>query len=677
MGHATIEIRAENNTQQAFRQTEQSLKALEQQTREVTQASRQTMQAFERTQQGAANLGREFTGASRGAGVLTRSVSSLGNVLGALGIAAVTAEVFDFGKESINAAAQMEQLERGLQITTGSATAASQRMSELISVANFPGLQLTELVNFNNRLTAIGLSAEDIDKILLTTGQTIVAMGGNSHIAAEAVEQLTQAFSSGRVTMQDFRSIAQRIPGFYQAIADVHDVSANIEGLREAVDNAGGSMRDTLIPVMDELARRFEAPPSDSYIVAMDTLDNAFTLLQASIGSLFLPAIADAAFALAEFFESVRAGINDVEQLPKPIRDIIEGGRDLYEGLLNIAESIESSVGPEIRALIPTLATLLGSVLDLAGSISQLLAPAYELWNQVNAVVVGLINKLAQDITGIIDVLTGFVDWVASAWQEEDRFTESTQRVTKAIEEVEAAATDASGTFQEYAGSLQVLLTELQSVNAELEQKKARLKELEEEGLGPTDASMAQIVRRIGLLEERSKSLTESLPDLKQTLEDVNAQLEQKRSRLAEIPQSSDAATASAEQLQRQITTLESTAALLNAQIAVTNETLTETPSSINEATEAVENYSLTLARLKARAEDARETLSDTIDFQQLSANYQAAIAESDAYYTTDKSRTPKQHLAKEKENTDEYRKIETDLFELRREKEQARKKVD
>ena len=45
------------------------------------------------------------------------------------------------------------------------------------------------------------------------------------------------------------------------------------------------------------------------------------------------------------------------------------------------------------------------------------------------------------------------------------------------------------------------------------------------------------------------------------------------------------------------------------------------------------ENYSLTLARLKARAEDARETLSSTIDFQKLSANYQAAIAESDAYY--------------------------------------------
>ena len=53
-------------------------------------------------------------------------------------------------------------------------------------------------------------------------------------------------------------------------------------------DNVGNSMRDLVIPVFDELAKRFEAPPDDSYIVAIDTLENSFTLFQASIGDLFL-----------------------------------------------------------------------------------------------------------------------------------------------------------------------------------------------------------------------------------------------------------------------------------------------------------------------------------------------------------------------------------------------------
>ena len=43
-------------------------------------------------------------------------------------------------------------------------------------------------------------------------------------------------------------------------------------------------MRDLLIPVFDELNRRFEAPPADSYIVAMDTLQNAFFLTQSALG---------------------------------------------------------------------------------------------------------------------------------------------------------------------------------------------------------------------------------------------------------------------------------------------------------------------------------------------------------------------------------------------------------
>ena len=44
----------------------------------------------------------------------------------------------------------------------------------------------------------------------------------------------------------------------------------------------------------------------------------------------------------------------------------------------------------------------------------------------------------------------------------------------------------------------------------------------------------------------------------------------------------------------------------------------------MNTATVAVENYSLTLARLKAEAEDARDTLSNTINFEQIGENYRA-----------------------------------------------------
>ena len=84
------------------------------------------------------------------------------------------------------------------------------------------------------------------------------------------------------------------------------------------------------------------------------------------------------------------------------------GARELYDGLLEISRAIESSVGPEIRELLPALATLLGGVLELAGAIANVLTPAYELLSKTTAVVVALITKLAQDITSMIGDIDRF-----------------------------------------------------------------------------------------------------------------------------------------------------------------------------------------------------------------------------------------------------------------------------
>ena len=734
----SIHIEAEDRSRQAFRQAEQSVDSLERQTRELQGATRSAAAAvgllgneaqesavgvtnlgrsifrtsaeakqfggvfqdqngrlreangtyaktdetveklgrtFQRTGRRATGLGNGFTRASGGANILTRSVGSLGGVLGALGIAAVTHEIGRFGITSIKTAGQLDQLQRALVNIEGSSESAQIRFESLIEIANRPGLQLQELVQYSNRLSAAGIAAEDVDKILLTVGETVVSLGGTAATSALAMEQLIQAFQLGKVDFRDFRTIVQQIPGFLEALGDVHGVEKNIDGLHEAFARVGNNMRDLVIPVFDELAERFEAPPDDSYIVVMDTLENSFKLFQGAVGDLFLPTVINAAMALSEFFEAARAGLKDIDALPEPIRDIVLGAKELYEGFLEISRAIESNVGPEIRELLPALATLLGSILDLAGSIANVLAPAYDLLSKTTAVMIALITKLAQDITSIIGVLTDFVDWISSAWKEEDRFTESTQRVTQAIEEVKEAATGASGSFQEYAESLRTVLEELASVNVEIDEKTNKLEILKSKGLEPTDASVAQIVRRIALLEERSKSLTASLPDLSQALEDVNAQLEQKRQQLNEMVEGGKEATESAEQLTRQIETLKTLASLLNVQIAQTTTELTETAPAAETATQAIENYSLTLARLKAEAEDARDTLSNTIDFQKLGENYQAAIAASDAYYLRQIANA-QAALAAAEADSDEYFKIETNLFKLQRDQAEARKKL-
>ena len=204
-----------------------------------------------------------------------------------------------------------------------------QGLEELIEVANLPGLNLTDLIQYSNRLRTLGLTAAETDTLLISTGQAITAFGGTAHTAAEATEQIIQAISSGTVSLQDFRSIAQRVPGFYNAIADVHGVSANIDGLRTAVENAGGSIKDALIPVMEELAVRFAAPPPESYAASIDELQNSFFLLQAEIGKQFLPVVGESVRALSTLFDALRE--NDLDALPEPIQAIVRGMQSLFD----------------------------------------------------------------------------------------------------------------------------------------------------------------------------------------------------------------------------------------------------------------------------------------------------------------------------------------------------------
>jgi len=717
-------ITGEDRSKQAFTQAENSLESLESQSRELQGTTRATAQALGITGNAAQEAGIRFTSlgrqifqtqeeakraggvfrsldgrlreangrfvkgreavqdwtqaaskASSGTGILTHSVGSLGNVLSGLAIAAVTHQLGRLSVESIQAAGSMEQLRHATTQVLGSASEAERRLEELVVVANFPGLNYQELVRFSNRLQVTGLTAEDTDKILLGIGQTIVSLGGTADTAALATEQLIQAFQLGKVDLRDFRTVIQQIPGFYRALGEVHGVSENIDGLREAFEATGNNMRDLVIPIFDRLNETMESPPADSYVRVTDELQNSAFLTSAAIGDLLLPAVLSAATELTNFFAAIRAGIKDVSTLPPEIQTLVEGARDLYDGLLEIAEAIGNNVGPEIRELLPALATLLGGVLELAGAIANVLTPAYELLSKTTAVVVALITKLAQDITSMIGILTDFVDWVASAWQEEERFAESTGRVSKAIEGVEKATKNATTSTQEYQNNLRTILIELDSVNNELENKKAKLEELKEKGLTPADASLQQILRQIGLLEERSKSLTGSLPDLNQELENVNEQLADKEKRLEETSKREGEASASAQQLQRQISALEILAGLLNAQIALTPPALSETADAADTTAAATENYSLTLARLKAEAEDARETLSNTIDFQQIGANYQAAIQASDQYYNRQIANA-REALSQAEANSEEYHKIETDIFNLQRERQEARKKL-
>ena len=83
--------------------------------------------SFQRTGKNAGLLGRGLTRASGGANILTRSVGSLGGVLGALSIAAVTREIGRFGITSVQTAGRIDQIRRAMTNIEGSSSLPHHR----------------------------------------------------------------------------------------------------------------------------------------------------------------------------------------------------------------------------------------------------------------------------------------------------------------------------------------------------------------------------------------------------------------------------------------------------------------------------------------------------------------------------------------------------------------------
>ena len=101
----------------------------------------------------------------------------------------------------------------------------------------------------------------------------------------------------------------------------------------------------------------------------------------------------------------------------------------------------------------------------------------------------------------------------------------------------------------------------------------------------------------------------------------------------------------------------------------------TTTAQAVETATTNTENYSLALAKLKATAEDARTTLQSTLNVEQVTPNFQAAITASNAYYNNRIAKA-QEVLAKETQGSEAYNQLQVQIFELGRQRLQAERQI-
>ena len=291
---------------------------------------RETESGLQRTNRTARDTRGRFVAAGRGADVFTKSLGGARGLLTGLGVAVVTREILEFGAASVRAAGEMEGLKRALEAIEGEN--ATRRLREFNEIAKLPGLNTPQIIQYSNALRSAGATAQEVDAIIVTFGQSIVGLGGNAYDTSRAMLQLTQAFGENKISQENFSTIKELIPNFNRLAQEVYNTDGSMDALNQTFKASGQTLGTFLLPLLARIREEIPAAPVDSYARSMDALGEEFQQFKIAIGTELLPVVSATARGLASMFDTMAKGVTTVGHF----FDVVD---EQHQALLNASES--------------------------------------------------------------------------------------------------------------------------------------------------------------------------------------------------------------------------------------------------------------------------------------------------------------------------------------------------
>lgn len=171
--------------------------------------------------------------AERNIGQSIEAIGAKARATGAVLTATLTAPLIALGKQAVDSAIRMANLERGMTSVSGSAQKAAIEIAKLKRIAEQPGLGFEEAVKGSIRLQAAGLSAKDAAEALSGFGNALATVGGTKAELDGVVTALTQIQSKGKVSAEEINQLAERLPQIRQIMISAFG-TANTEILQKA-----------------------------------------------------------------------------------------------------------------------------------------------------------------------------------------------------------------------------------------------------------------------------------------------------------------------------------------------------------------------------------------------------------------------------------------------------------
>lgn len=328
------------------------------------------------------------------------AASKLGGLQGILGRLALA----ETGRRFVNMAATFKQTELRLKLLTeqyGEFTGAQElaaRAGKQFGLGQTEALQ--GITDIYARLRPLGVSLKDIESTFVGFNTVAKLSGVSSMQASAAFTQLAQALGSGRLQGDEFRSIAEQVPGLLTAVAEETGKSV---GELKGFASQGKLTSDILIRALKKVekegAGKIAAIMRDDPTQKFKNLQNAMETLSITIGNDLLPAVIPIINSITEF-------IKLINQLPGPIKTAGAAFIGFGAAFVIAAPAVAKIIGA-LKVLIPLIKTkFIPTILTAKAAM----------------------GPLAVALTGVTLVLTHF-------WQESEKASNAKTKFTKLVKE--------------------------------------------------------------------------------------------------------------------------------------------------------------------------------------------------------------------------------------------------
>lgn len=232
----------------------------------------------------------------------------------------VVSTVAEWGKAFIDTASQVELLQSRIQLYSNTSVEATQIFQQLVQQANRAGTDINAVANSFQRFAAAGKDAGISNQVILQFTDNLQKMarisGASSQEASAAIYQLSQAFASGRLQGDEFRSVSEQMPTVLQVLAKQLGVTT---GELKQMGSEGLITRDQMLLLnnaTDDINAQFDRMPR--------TVDQAATALQnnLSVAIAELDQQIGASKFLAKFLDLLAGGVSGVTDLVKAAGEI-------------------------------------------------------------------------------------------------------------------------------------------------------------------------------------------------------------------------------------------------------------------------------------------------------------------------------------------------------------------